>query len=168
MYDLRTIQLPGGTELDALADGFARLRSKKEGYNEAARLANTNTLLDATVQQPWIIADKKTGLLRSQNAPQLFAGPYKAEMEKIFTPAGDSDPITANQFSKGHAWKRELNIDRNVPLTGPLSDIGQLYVRLGDDVLLHHRSMNAPIASPTRTRRVKTITNISTFTLSPP
>ena len=152
MYDLSTIRLPGGTELDALADGFSRLRVKKEGhhegYNKAARLANTNTLLDATAQQPWILADTKTGLLRSQNAPQLFAGPYKADMEAIFTPTRAPTAITQEQFSKGHAWKRELNIARNVPLTGPLSDIGQLYVRLGDDVLLHHRP-----AMPTRVIR---------------
>ena len=151
MYDLRTIQLPGGTELDALADGFSRLRAKKEGYNKAARLANTNTLLDATIQQPWILADEKTGLLRSQNAPQLFAGPYKDDMETIFTSPTANVKITAKQFSQGHAWKRELNITRNAPLTGPLSDIGQLYVRLGDDVLLHHRPAMPSIIRPSNT-----------------
>ena len=142
-FDLSTIQLPYGSELDALSSGFARERAGRQGYRQgytnAATLANANTLLDATTQQPWILADTKTGLLRSQNAPQLFAGPYKDDMETIFTSPGATNTITAEQFTKGNAWKSQFKLSKNTPLTGPLADIGHQYVRLSGDVLLHHR-----------------------------
>ena len=110
-YDLSTRLLPGGTELQALGTGFsnfslerANLVGYSAGYNYAATIANQNILKDATKQQSYIIADVKTGILRSQNAPQLFAS-FRKEMVETFTRQGESD-ITSDEFSKGDAWRR--------------------------------------------------------------
>ena len=87
-FDLSTRKLPGGTEMEALATGIAleleRGLGYQSGYKTAAKLANLNNLADASPQQPWIVADVKTGLLRSHNAPQLFTT-YPREMVEIFT-----------------------------------------------------------------------------------
>ena len=59
--------------MEALATGFALERERGigygAGYTMAAALANRNTLLDATNQQPWVLAESETGLMRSLNAP---------------------------------------------------------------------------------------------------
>ena len=47
-------------------------------------------------------------------------------------------------------------MQRNKPLTGPLKDIGQHYVKLNDTVYLHHRSESLPpevFESPRRARQ---------------
>ena len=140
-YDLSTRLLPGGTELQALGTGFslerANLVGYSAGYNYAATVANQNILNDATKQQPFILADVKTGILRSQNAPQLFTE-FRQEMVETFTRAGESD-ITSDEFSKGDAWRRATGATRNAPLTGPFSAMGEHYVKLKDGVFLHHR-----------------------------
>ena len=142
-FDLRTRKLPGGTEMEALATGFALERERGigygAGYTMAAALANRNTLLDATNQQPWVLAESETGLMRSLNAPQLFTE-YQDEMEEIFTDkALKGKNITADKFSRGDAWKRVLGLEKNTSLTGPLEDVGKHYVKLKDGVFLHHR-----------------------------
>ncbi len=124
--------------MEALATGFALERERGIGYGAAARLANQNILGDATSQQPWVIADAKTGLLRSHNAPQLFEA-YPTEMREIFTEQGARSNITSSEFARGHAWRREHDLDSNKPLTGPLVDLGKHYVRLREGVFLHHR-----------------------------
>ena len=140
-FDLRTRKLPGGTETEAIATGIilaqTNLRGYSAGYNYAATVANQNILNDATKQQPFIIADVKTGILRSQNAPQLFTE-FRQEMVETFTRAGESD-ITSDEFSKGDAWRRATGATRNAPLTGPFSAMGEHYVKLKDGVFLHHR-----------------------------
>ena len=102
-FDLRTRKLPGGTELEAVTTGIALERSRgigyMAGYGYAATLANRNTLNDATTQQPWFVADSATGLLRSQNAPQLFKE-FQTEMEEIFTDKAKGKNITADKFSR--------------------------------------------------------------------
>ena len=141
-YDLSTRKLPGGTEIEALGTGFARAREKLLGYSAgyayAATVANENILKDATKQQSFVIADVKTGILRSQNAPQLFTE-FRQEMIETFTRIGESD-ITADEFARGHAWNHAIGAARNAPLRGPLSAVGQNYVKIKDGVFLHHRS----------------------------
>ena len=154
-YDLSTVRLPGGTELEALGAGFSRENTKMEsytagrrdgriiGYQKAANIVNTQTLNDG--HAAWIIADSKTGLLRAQTSQQLFEGPYGTEMVEQFS--DDGSQITPTEFARGHAWKRALGISRNQPLTGLLKNIGQDYVRLNDTVYLHHRSETLPPAA---------------------
>ena len=137
-FDLSARQLPGGSEMDAMATGIALQRARGEGYGMAAKLANKNTVADATKQQPWILGDVKTGLLRSQNAPQLFDA-FPNEMTEIFTHVNNPGNITAQEFARGHAWKQVLNIDKNQPLTGSFEDLGKHYVKLREDVFLAHR-----------------------------
>ena len=79
-YDLSTVRLPGGTELEALGLGVIHqkaheaLRSGyRRGYTVAATKANTHVLADG--HAAWVLADSKTGLLRAQTAQQLFEGP---------------------------------------------------------------------------------------------
>ena len=148
-FDLRTRKLPGGTEMEAVATGIALERSRgigyMAGYGYAATLANRNTLNDATTQQPWVVAESATGLLRSQNAPQLFKE-FQTEMEEIFTDKAKGKNITADKFSKGHAWNQVLGLAKNTPLTGPLEDVGQHYVKLKDGVFLHHRMSSYAMA----------------------
>ena len=140
-YDLSTRLLPGGTELQALGTGFslerANLVGYSAGYNYAATVSNQNILNDATKQHPFILADVKTGILRSQNAPQLFTE-FRQEMVETFTRQGDSD-ITPDEFSRGDAWRRAIGAARNAPLTGPFSAVGVGYVKIKDGVFLHHR-----------------------------
>ena len=136
-FDLRTRKLPGGTEMEAIATGIILGRARGEGYGMAAKLANRNTVADATKQQPWFIGDVKTGLLRSQNAPQLFA--TFPEMEEIFTHDNSPGNITAQEFARGNAWKKVLDIAKNQPLTGSFADLGKHYVSLREGVFLTHR-----------------------------
>ena len=144
-FDLSKRLLPGSSELDALTTGYSLERERGIGYGMAARLANQNILSDATSQQPWIVADAKTGLLRSHNAPQLF-DVYPTEMREIFTEEGGRSNITSGEFARGHAWRRAHDLDANKPLTGPLADLGKHYVRLRTDVFLHHRLQHYPTA----------------------
>ena len=83
-------------------------------------------------------------LLRAQTAARLFEGPHATEMMETFTPENATQNIGPTNFAKGHAWKRELGLQRNKPLTGSLKDLGQHYVRLNDTVFLHHRSEALP------------------------
>ena len=159
-YDLSTIKLPGGTELQALGVGFDRERAMQGGYkvgrrdgsligyNRAAVIVNRNVLADG--HAAWIIADSRTGLLRAQTASQLFEGEVKTEMVEQFS---DGIDITPTEFSRGHAWKKALGVPKHQPLTGPLKDIGRDYVRLNDNVYLHHRSETLPPAAFETPRR---------------
>jgi hypothetical protein len=124
--------------MDALGAGFSLNRARGEGYMTAATLANRNIMADSSKQQPWVLGDAKTGLLRSQNAPQLFAA-FPNEMVELFTHENAPHNITADEFARGKAWKKVLNIDKNQPLTGSLSDIGKHYVKLSEGVFLTHR-----------------------------
>ena len=153
-YDLSTIKLPGGTELQALGVGFDRERAMQGGYkvgrrdgsligyNRAAVIVNRNVLADG--HAAWIIADSRTGLLRAQTASQLFEGEVKDEMVEQFS---DGINITPTEFSRGHAWKKALGVPKHQPLTGPLKDIGRDYIRLNDHVYLHHRTESLPPAA---------------------
>ena len=138
--------LPGGSELDALGTGFSLQRARGEGYATAAKLANQNVVADATKQQPWVLGDKKTGLLRALNAPQLFAA-FPNEMVEVFTHENTPDNITPHEFARGHAWRKVLDIDKNQPLTGSFEDLGKYYVKLREDTFLSHRleSVDAPV-----------------------
>jgi hypothetical protein len=141
-FDLRTRKLPGGTEMEAIASGIALERERGigfgAGYTKAAALANRNIISDATTQQPWIVGDAATGLLRSHNAPQLFDA-FRNEMEEIFTHELNPSNITPQEFARGHAWKKVLNIENNEPLTGSFEDLGKHYVTLKRGVFLTHR-----------------------------
>ena len=159
-YDLASIQLPGGTELEALGVGFGRERAMQGGYkvgrrdgsligyNRAATIVNRNVLADG--HAAWILADSRTGLLRAQTASQLFEGEVKTEMVEQFS---DDIDITPTEFSRGHAWKKALGFSRNQPLTGPFKDIGRDYIRLNDNVFLHHRTEALPPAAFETPRR---------------
>ena len=135
---LYNFSLPGGTEMDALGTGFSLQHARGEGYATATTLANKNTLADATRQQPWVVGDAKTGLLRSQNAPQLFAA-FPDEMREIFTHDEAPGIISAHEFARGKAWRKVLSIDKNQPLTGSFGDVGKHYVKLREGVFLTHR-----------------------------
>ena len=160
-YDLTTIKLPGGTEMEALGVGFLHQKTTetlragyRRGYAVAATKANTHVLQDTNAA--WVLADSKTGLLRAQTAQQLFEGPYGAEMVEAFTPENATHNIGPTNFAKGHAWKRELGLQKNNPLTGPLKDLGKHYVKLNDTVFLHHRAEALPpevIETPRRAPR---------------
>ena len=153
-YDLSTIKLPGGTELQALGVGFDRERAMQGGYkvgrrdgsligyNRAAVIVNRNVLADG--HAAWVLADSRTGLLRAQTASQLFEGEVKDEMVEQFS---DGINITPTEFSRGHAWKKALGVPKHQPLTGPLKDIGRDYIRLNDHVYLHHRTEALPPAA---------------------
>jgi hypothetical protein len=136
--------------MDALGNGFALERERGigygAGYTTAAALANRNILLDATKQQPWIIAEMETGLLRSQNTPQLFAE-FQTEMEELFTEDKTKGNITQAEFARGDAWKRVTGVTKNTPLTGPFEPLSNRYVKLKDGLLLHHR-MTAYVMPP--------------------
>ena len=135
--------------MEALGVGFLHQKTTetlragyRRGYAVAATKANTHVLQDTNVA--WILADSKTGLLRAQTAAQLFEGPYGAEMVEAFTPENATHNIGPTNFAKGHAWKRELGLQKNNPLTGPLKDLGKHYVKLNDTVFLHHRAEALP------------------------
>ena len=158
-FDLSARQLPGGSEMDAMATGIALQRARGEGYGMAAKLANKNIVADATKQQPWLLGDAKTGLLRSQNAPQLFDA-FPNEMTEIFTHVNNPGNITAQEFARGSAWKKVLDIAKNQPLTGSFEDLGKHYISLRDGVFLTHRleydDDAAPVVKP-EPLRIKTM-----------
>jgi hypothetical protein len=105
------------------------------GYQKAATIVNRNVLADG--HAAWILADSRTGLLRAQTAQQLFEGEVKTEMVEQFS---DGSEITPTEFARGSAWKKALGVPKHQPLTGLLKNIGRDYVRLNDNVYLHHRS----------------------------
>ena len=154
-YDLSTVKLPFGTELDALGAGFSRERAKLGGqtagrrdgriigHQKVATIVNRNVLADG--HAAWILADARTGLLRAQTAQQLFEGDVKTEMVEQFS--SDGSEITPAEFARGHAWKKALGVPKHQPLTGLLKNIGKDYVRLNDNVYLHHRSEALPVAA---------------------
>ena len=150
-YDLSTRLLPGGTELQALGTGFSLDRERGlgyvAGYSYATSISNANTLLDASSQQPWIIADSTTGHLRSLNAPQLFRE-FQTEMEEVFTADKTQGNISLPEFQKGDAWKRVTGLTKNTPLTGPFEPLSNRYVKLKDGVFLHHRMTHYPLSPP--------------------
>ena len=152
------MKLPGGDEFTALGLGFTTREAMKGGYRigyvKAVTRANQHVLADTS--GAWVLTDSKTGLLRPQTAKHLFEGPYEAEMVETFTPENATQNIGPTNFAKGHAWKREVGIQKNKPLTGPLKDIGQHYVRLTDTVFLHHRAEALPaevFETPRRSRQ---------------
>ena len=128
--------------MEAIASGIALERERgigyRTGYTKAAALANRNIMADASKQQPWIVGDAATGLLRSHNAPQLF-DVFRNEMEEIFTHELTPGNITPQEFARGHAWKKVLNIENNEPLTGSFEDLDKHYVNLKTGVFLTHR-----------------------------
>ena len=154
-YDMSSVQLPFGSELEALGAGFRREMAMQEGYSDgrrdgriqgyqkAAIRANTNVLADT--HAAWILADSRTGLLRAQTAQQLFEGEVRTEMIEHFSDNGSE--ITPTEFARGHAWKKALGVPKHQPLTGLLKNIGRDYVRLNDTVYLHHRSEALPAAA---------------------
>ena len=158
---MSTVQLPFGSELEALGAGFRREMVMQEGYSDgrrdgriqgyqkAAIIVNRNVLADT--HTAWILADSKTGLLRAQTAAQLFEGEVKTEMVEQFSDSGSQ--ITPTEFARGHAWKKALGVPKHQPLTGLLKHVGRDYVRLNDNVYLHHRSESLPAASFETPRR---------------
>ena len=118
------------------------------GYQKAATIVNTQVLNDR--HAAWVLADSKTGLLRAQTSQQLFEGPYGTEMVEQFS---DGVEITPTEFARGHAWKKALGVPKHQPLTGLLKNIGRDYVRLNDNVYLHHRSETLPPAAYETPRR---------------
>ena len=80
----------------------------------------------------WVLADSRTGLLRAQTAGQLFGGEHKTALVEIFSKEGPGGTINSSGFARGHVWKREVGLQKKKPLTGPLKDIDQHYVRLSD------------------------------------
>ena len=103
------MKLPGGTEFDALGEGLSQERAmlggytagrrdgRILGYHKAATLSNTHVLADT--HGAWILADRKTDLLRAQTAAQLFEREVKTEMVEHFS---DGSDITPDAFSRGH------------------------------------------------------------------
>ena len=137
--------------MEALAAGLSLERERGlgyvAGYSYATAISNTNILLDASSQQPWIIADSMTGQLRSLNAPQLFRE-FQTEMEEVFTADKTQGNITLPESQKGDAWKRVAGVARNTPLTGPFKPLNHRYVKLKDGVFLHHRMSHYPLSPP--------------------
>ena len=58
--------------------------------------------------------------------------------------SNDGVEITPTEFARGRAWKKALGVPKHQPLTGLLKNIGKDYVRLNDNVYLHHRSETLP------------------------
>ena len=54
-YDLSTIQLPFGSEFDALETGFARERASREGYTQADIISNQQLLADT--RNSYVVVD---------------------------------------------------------------------------------------------------------------
>ena len=126
-----------------------RRDGRKIGHQQVATIVNTQVLADG--HAAWVLADSKTGLLRAQTSQQLFEGPYGTEMVEQFST--DGVDITPTEFARGHAWKKALGVPKHQPLTGLLKNIGQDYVRLNDNVYLHHRSETLPAATFETPRR---------------
>ena len=84
-YDLSTVKLPFGTELQALGEGFRREMTMQEGYSDGRRdgrykVTRSHYECSRGHSCAWILADSRTGLLRSQTAAELFEGEVKTEM----------------------------------------------------------------------------------------
>ena len=120
-YDLSTMKLPGGTELEALGVGFDRERAMQGGYNgrrdgsligynRAAVIVNRNVLADG--HAAWILADSRTGLLRAQTASQLFVGEVKTEMVEQFSDGIDITPATGSCLEKSSGRSKAPTPDR--------------------------------------------------------
>ena len=153
--------LPGGSEFDALTTGFARAageariqrlkaetntllhRAAHTGYAEAARKANLQLINDHAKSNGWMLADTKSGLVRSITAKTLFEQ-FGAEVNENFAKQGEV--LTAETFGKGHAWKRVVQPEyKSEPLSGPFEKVFEQTVKLRDGLYLAHMPDNSTI-----------------------
>ena len=83
-YDLSTIKLPGGSEMDALGTGFATQRSRMQGYRqgqiETEARANIATVTYTQSALGVIDPNKHGGLLLPMSAPR-FRTDYAEELK---------------------------------------------------------------------------------------
>jgi hypothetical protein len=151
--------LPGGSEFDALTTGFARAagearirrlkaetntllhRAAHTGYAEAARKANLQLINDHAKSNGWMLADTKSGLVRSVTSKSLF-DELGAEVNENFAKQGEV--LTAETFGKGHAWKRVVRPEyKSEPLSGPFEKVFEQTVKLRDGLYLAHMPDNS-------------------------
>ena len=153
--------LPGGSEFDALTTGFARAageariqrlkaetntllhRAAHTGYTEAATKANLQLINDHAKSNGWMLADTKSGLVRSITAKTLFEQ-FGTEVTENFAKQGEI--LTAETFGKGHAWKRVVRPEyKSEPLSGPFEKVFEQTVKLRDGLYLAHMPENSSI-----------------------
>ena len=103
-YDLSTIQLPFGSEFDALETGFARERAGREGYNNATLIANQHLLRDT--QNAYVVADIEAhgGIARALTKENLYKE-YKLDIDAAI-PGTNLDKLA-------HDLKKSMKIPRN-------------------------------------------------------
>ena len=127
-YDLSTIQLPFGSELDALASGFARQRAGRQGYTEAAVIANQQLLEDT--RNSYIVVDLNSPhaqIGRAMTRSDMFEK-YQADIEHTL-------PGThVNKVS--HDIKRAMGIPRGQSIDVGLP--GQYIYKPSDNVYIAH------------------------------
>ena len=167
--------LPGGSEFDALTTGFARAageakanqltvalnaaraqnkRAASAGYSEAATRANLQLISDHAKSGGWMLADMNTGIARSVTSKSLF-DEFGAEVNQNFAKPGEV--LTADTFSKGHAWNRVVHAGYKAPpLSGPFEKVFEQTVKLRDGLFLAHMpavdaGIKAALSTPVRT-----------------
>jgi len=104
-YDLSTIQLPFGSEFDALSSGFARERAGRQGYTQAALISNEQLLADT--ENAYLVVD-----LNSQHGKIGRALTQPAMFEKYHTDIMDTLPDTY-ESKLSHDIKKKMGIPRD-------------------------------------------------------
>jgi hypothetical protein len=104
-YDLSTIQLPFGSEFDALSSGFARERAGREGYTQAALIANEQLLADT--ENAYLVVD-----LNSQHGKIGRAITKPAMFEEYHTDIMKTLPDTY-ESKLSHDIKKRMGIPRD-------------------------------------------------------
>jgi hypothetical protein len=109
--------------------GFAR----QGGYQAALGLANRTTSSDAS--KPWLVADYKTGLIRSLSNRQVVRD-YGDQLAAL----NDGEPVSASLLGKGGWWKKQVGLRKKEPLAQAFGSPGFRGLDLGGRGLIVHRA----------------------------
>ena len=137
-YDLSTIQLPFGSELDALASGFARERASREGYTQAAIIANQQLLEDTRNSYIVVDLDAQHGQIGRAMTEEAVFNKYRADIEST---------LPGTRLSKlTHDIHRKMGIPRNQGVDVGLP--GQYVFKPSENVYIAHVASTRPTPSP--------------------
>ena len=136
-YDLSTIQLPFGSEFDALETGFARERASREGYTQAAIISNQQLLADT--RNSYVVVD-----LDSPHKQLARAMTQEAVFTKYNTDIMKTLPKT--HLSKlNHDIMREMGMPRGQSVDVGLP--GQYVYKPSENVYIAHVASTRPPAT---------------------
>jgi hypothetical protein len=136
-YDLSTIQLPFGSEFDALETGFARERAGREGYTQAALIANQQLLADTRNSYVVVDLDSPHRQLARAMTQQAVFTQYHTDIMK--TLPGTYESKLNHDIMREMGMPRGQSVDVGLP--------GQYVYKPSENVYIAHVASTRPPAT---------------------